>query len=48
MLGREVEGLALRYHVTRRFRYRVIYSLKGDVLESRDVMHPSREWRVSG
>lgn len=41
-MGRRIEGTGLRYHVTRGYRYRVIYRLRGATVEFRDVMHPRR------
>lgn len=44
-LGRAIENLPLRFHITKKFRYRIVYMTKGDRLEIRDVLHPSRNWR---
>jgi plasmid stabilization system protein ParE len=41
-MGPAIPGTELRRHVTRRYRYRVIYRVAGDVIEVRDVMHPRR------
>lgn len=41
-MGTQIEGTGLRRHVTRRYRYRVIYRVVGDRVEVRDVMHPRR------
>jgi addiction module RelE/StbE family toxin len=42
-MGPPVPGTGLRRHVTRRYRYRVIYRVVGDLVEVRDVMHPRRD-----
>ena len=42
-MGRRIEGTDLRYHITRRYRYRVIYRLDGEVVQVVDVMHPRRQ-----
>lgn len=42
-MGAPVAGTRLRRVVTRRYRYRVIYRIVGDVVEVRDVMHPRRD-----
>jgi plasmid stabilization system protein ParE len=41
-MGPAIPGTGLRRHMTRRYRYRVIYRVAGDVVEVRDVMHPRR------
>lgn len=41
-MGSPVPGTRLRQHVTRHYRYRVIYRVVGDVVEVREVMHPRR------
>lgn len=42
-MGPAIPGTRLRRHVTRHYRYRVIYRIAGDVVEIRDVLHPRRE-----
>ena len=42
LMGPAIPETRLRRHVTRRYRYRVIYRVQGDRVEVRDVMHPSR------
>ena len=42
-MGRPIPGTGLRQHVTRRYHYRVIYRLVGELVEVRDVMHPRRD-----
>ena len=44
LMGRAVDGTRLRFHVTRRFRYRVIYQA-GERVLIRDVLHPRQRWR---
>ena len=41
-MGRRIEDMDLRYHVTRRYRYRVIYGVVGDAVQVVDVLHPRR------
>jgi plasmid stabilization system protein ParE len=41
-MGPAIPGTRLRRHVTRRYRYRVIYRIVGDIVEIREVMHPAR------
>lgn len=43
LLGRAITGIGLRYHLTRKFRYRVVFRIYGDVLEIRDVLHPRQK-----
>ena len=40
MIGRKIEGTGLRYMVTRKYCYRVVYRAFGDVVEIREVLHP--------
>jgi plasmid stabilization system protein ParE len=42
-MGRRIGGTALRYHVTRRYRYRVIYRVEHDAIYVMDVLHPRQE-----
>ena len=37
-----IRGSKMRYHVTRRYRYRIIYRVISRTIEIRDVLHPSR------
>ena len=37
-----IRGSKMRYHVTRRYRYRIVYRVIGRTIEIRDVLHPSR------
>jgi plasmid stabilization system protein ParE len=41
-MGRAVAGTSLRVHVTRHYRYRIIYRALPDRIEIRDILHPSR------
>lgn len=41
-MGRAIPGTGLRYHVSRKYRYRVVYRIAGDSVEIRDVLHPRR------
>ncbi len=40
--GRRIAGTASRVHITRRYRYRIIYHVTQDGIEVRDILHPSR------
>ena len=40
MMGRRIEGTGLRYHVTRRYRYRVVYRVAGEAVEIVEILHP--------
>ena len=42
-MGRCIDGTTLRYHVTTRYRYRVIYRACGARVEIVEVLHPRRE-----
>ncbi|NCQ25179.1 MAG: type II toxin-antitoxin system RelE/ParE family toxin [Roseovarius sp.] len=42
-MGRRIDGTGLRYHVTGRYRYRVIYRMRGRWVEIVEVLHPRRE-----
>ncbi len=42
-MGPPIRGTGLRRHITRHYRYRVIYRVVGDLVEVRDVMHPRRD-----
>jgi plasmid stabilization system protein ParE len=44
-MGRAVEGTRLRFHLTRRFRYRIIYRVDETRIFVRDVLHPRQAWR---
>lgn len=41
-MGRRIDGTALRYHVTRRYRYRVVYRIAEDIVQVVDVLHPKQ------
>ena len=45
-LGRAVEGLTLRCHVTKRFRYRIIYLATPERVEIREILHPNQDWNL--
>lgn len=40
MIGRAIEDTRLRYVLSRRYRYRVIYRIAGETVEIRDILHP--------
>lgn len=40
MMGRTIEGTRLRYLLSRRYRYRIIYRIEGETVEIRDILHP--------
>lgn len=42
-IGRQVERTSLRLHITRHYRYRVIYRHAGDIVEIRIVLHPRQD-----
>ena len=44
-MGRGIEGTSLRCHVTRRYRFRIVYRVGDGVVQVVDVMHPRREQR---
>ena len=39
-IGRAIEGTSLRYVLSRKYRYRIIYRIEGETLEIRDILHP--------
>jgi hypothetical protein len=39
-LGRAIPGTSLRYHVTRRYHYRIICRSALDTVEILDILHP--------
>lgn len=41
-MGRRIDGTSLRYHITGRYRYRVIYRVRGKRIEIVEVLHPRR------
>jgi len=41
-MGRRIYGTSLRYHITARYRYRVIYKGRRDTVEIVEVLHPRR------
>ena len=43
-MGRTVPGLELRFHVTRRYRYRIIYRTTPTVAQILDILHPRQAW----
>jgi plasmid stabilization system protein ParE len=43
-MGRAIPGTSLRFHITRRYGYRVIYRVTADGIELRDVLHPRQNW----
>jgi plasmid stabilization system protein ParE len=42
-MGRQIEETSLRCHVTRRYRFRIVYRVTGGVVQVVDVMHPRRD-----
>ena len=42
-MGSRIDGTSLRCHVTRRYRFRVVYRVVGDTVQVVDVMHPRRD-----
>ncbi len=42
LIGVAVPSTRLRSHVTRHYRYRIIYRVSARGIEIRDVLHPSR------
>ena len=41
-MGRRIDGTSLRYHITGRYRYRLIYRVRGERVEIVEVLHPRR------
>ena len=41
-MGRRIEGTTLRCHVTRRYRFRIVYRIERRTVQVMDVMHPRR------
>ena len=41
-MGRRIDGTSLRYHITGRYRYRLIYRVRGARVEIVEVLHPRR------
>jgi plasmid stabilization system protein ParE len=41
-MGRRIDGTSLRCHVTRRYRFRIVYRIVGGAVQVVDVMHPRR------
>jgi plasmid stabilization system protein ParE len=44
-MGRRIDGTGLRYHVTRRYRFRIVYRIAPEGVQVVDVMHPKQEAR---
>jgi len=42
-MGRRIDGTGLRYHVTTRYRYRVIYRVRDAQVEIVEILHQRRE-----
>ena len=42
-MGRQIEGTGLRYHSTRKYRYRVIYRVIAEGAEIMDILHPRQK-----
>jgi plasmid stabilization system protein ParE len=41
-IGRRIDGTSLRCHVTRRYRFRIVYRIERGTVQVMDVMHPRR------
>lgn len=42
-MGRRIDGTTLRYHLTRRYRYRVVYRIRGRSVVIEEVLHPRQQ-----
>jgi plasmid stabilization system protein ParE len=42
-MGRRIENTRLRFHISRRYRYRIVYRIEAGITEIRDVLHPSQK-----
>ena len=40
-MGRPVPNTGLRLHISRKYRYRLVYRVSDDQIEIRDVLHPA-------
>ena len=45
-MGSVIGHLDLRYHLTRRYCYRIIYRVTEATIEIRDVLHPKQQGQV--
>ena len=43
MLGRRIPETDLRYHLTRHYRFRLIYRVTNTGVEIREILHPCQE-----
>jgi plasmid stabilization system protein ParE len=43
LMGSAITELDLRYHLTRRYRYRIVYRVTETTTEIRDVLHPRQQ-----
>ena len=41
-MGRKIEGTGLRYHITRKYRYRVAYRITSEGIEIANILHPKQ------
>lgn len=42
-MGSTIPELDLRYHMTRRYQYRIVYRVTATTIEIRDVLHPRQQ-----
>jgi plasmid stabilization system protein ParE len=42
-MGRQIEGTGLRYHISRKYRYRIIYRITAGQVEVLDILHPRQK-----
>ena len=41
-MGRKIESTGLRYHITRKYRYRVACRITAEGVEIADILHPKQ------
>lgn len=42
-MGRAIVSTGLRFHVSRRYQYRIIYRISDEFVEIRDILHPRQQ-----
>lgn len=43
LMGTEIAGTNTRYHRTRKYKYRIVYRLKGERIEILQIFHPAQK-----
>jgi plasmid stabilization system protein ParE len=46
LMGTALPTVDLRYHIKRRYRYRIVYRVTPTAIEIREVLHPRQQGRV--